>query len=305
MQTAVHEKVRYGNGPELPIQCHYTKHQGLLMRSKRPPHYHKHIEFLYAHTDCDVGVWIAGKEVPLKTGDLVIINSNAAHTFINYAPTSEYICIKALPEMIYSAENSFFDVSYVTPFFGNSLVSFQRIQASDVEKTDIPSAFLQSLDEWRSRDYGYEISLKGLLLKIFLDVIRHNYSCGLYPISYGAQSDSLNTALIYRSVEYINANYADVSEGTAAAAVGMSCSHYSRQFKLIMGKSFREYVNATRINAAERMLLTTDTPITDVALACGFATSSHFIECFKKKKHSTPRQYRQTWKAAHTPTDTV
>ena len=81
----------------------------------------------------------------------------------------------------------------------------------------------------------------------------------------------------------------------AAATVNMSYSHYSRQFKRIMGRSFREYINAVRISAAENLLLTTDMSVTDIALASGFATSSHFIESFKKHKKITPAKYRQLW----------
>ena len=97
------------------------------------------------------------------------------------------------------------------------------------------------------------------------------------------QSDE-NVRLIEHSVEYINANYTDITEAQAAATVNMSYSHYSRQFKRIMGRSFREYINAVRISAAENLLLTTDMSVTDIALASGFATSSHFIESFKKHK---------------------
>ncbi len=295
MEQAIHERVSYGDGPELPIQCHYSRYEGARNTSKHPPHYHEHIEFLYAHEECDVTVWVAGEEVPLRTGDLIIVNSNVSHTFVNRAQVSGYICIKALPEMIYSADNSFFDIKYVTPFFENSLVSFQRICARDIDGTDVPSTFADALAEWCKRGYGYEVSLKSLLLKIFLWVIRYSYSSGVYPPAPEEGSQSENTALIHRSVEHINRNYADITETQAAAVAGMSYSHYSRQFKRVMGKSFREYVNATRINAAERLLLTTDTPVTEIALACGFATSSHFIESFKRVKDVTPRQYRKMW----------
>ena len=80
-----------------------------------------------------------------------------------------------------------------------------------------------------------------------------------------------------------------------AAVAGMSSSHYSREFSRCVGRSFRDYLLLTRINAAEKLLLLTDMSVTEIALASGFATSSHFIERFKRLRGMTPSKYRQTW----------
>lgn len=197
--------------------------------------------------------------------------------------------------MIYSSEKSFFDMKYVLPFFENSLVSYRFFSAEELSCTDVGKTFCECMTEWDGKQYGYEIALKSLVLRIFLWTVRQIRL--LEKNDGGAVIDGFdeNTRLVQKSVEYINANYAEADETHAAAVANMSLSHYSRQFKAVMGRSFREYLCVTRINAAERLLLTTNMTVTDVALASGFATSSHFIESFKSLKHTTPAKYRQIW----------
>lgn len=294
MEQAVHE-VRLYSGMELPIEVLDICVKKSTEETVMPPHYHEYIEFLYADRECDIDVWIAGERVKMKTGDMLVINSNAAHAFVNILPVSRYICIKVLPKTIYSSEKSFFDMKYVLPFFENSLVSYRLFSSDVLESTDVGETFCECMTEWDKKQYGYEIALKSLVLRIFLWTVRQIKLSDTAEGCASLEGLEENTRLVQKSVEYINANYADTDERRAAAVANMSLSHYSRQFKAIMGRSFREYLCVTRINAAERLLLTTNMSVTEVALASGFATSSHFIESFKSLKHTTPAKYRQIW----------
>lgn len=287
MEIAERERVRFGNGIEYPIECHYN--HGRPRNQK--PHYHKYIEFLYAVGECDVDVWIAGSSVRFQTGDMLIINSDVAHSFNGNVDVSVYICIKVLPSIIYSDDAGFSDIRYVIPFFHNSTASYRFYPSEDNSGDDeLRSAFVEAYREWRERKYGYEIALKSIVYKIFLKVIRADNQMG------GAEDGCSETErIILRSAEYVNENYAEVNEQMAAVQANMSYSHYSRQFKRVMGRSFCEYLMQTKINAAERLLLTENMSVTDVALACGFATSSHFIDNFKKLKGITPKRYAQMW----------
>ncbi len=295
MEQAVREIIRE-KGVELPIEVYSIISQRNADKPKNLPHYHGHIEFLYANDECDVDAWIGGDLVRFRTGDLLVINSNSAHTFINYLPQNKYICIKAMPKTLYSADSSFFDMKYALPFFGNSLFVYRLFKPEELAGSDIEKYFQDALKERKDKKYGWETAVKADVLQIFSRIIRYGRGDET-PHAETSASAAENARLIQKSVEFINKNFADIGEADAAAAANMSCSHYSRQFKLVMGKSFGEYLTATRINAAERMLLTTDMPITDISLETGFATSSHFIATFKKAKLTTPARYRQQWKS--------
>lgn len=290
MRDAVREIHAGRTGNEYPIECFDIRARRTLGGDIRTPHYHEHIEFLYADRPCSVNVWVGGESVRFETGDMLIINANVPHTFDNRLELSGYICIKVLPEMIYSAESTFFDLRYALPFFKNSLEGYQHFSREEIGEVGVRELFCSCLREWQSREYGYEVALKSHVMSIFLWTVRH---CQQRFPTDGAED--VNHRLIQRSLDYINSNYTDVTEGSAAAVAGMSNSHYSREFARCVGRSFREYLLLTRINAAEKLLLLTDMSVTEIALASGFATSSHFIERFKSLRGMTPSKYRQTW----------
>lgn len=92
--------------------------------------------------------------------------------------------------------------------------------------------------------------------------------------------------------KYISENYnADLSLETLSKKYCVSTSHLSRLFKNITGVGINEYINISRITAAEKMLLGTDISVTEIATKCGFNDSSYFSYVFKKLKGITPKKY--------------
>lgn len=54
-----------------------------------------------------------------------------------------------------------------------------------------------------------------------------------------------------------------------------------------------ECLRRCRLLRAAELLRTTQAPVTDIALGCGFATPSYFAGKFKKLMGKTPQQYRK------------
>lgn len=77
-----------------------------------------------------------------------------------------------------------------------------------------------------------------------------------------------------------------------AKRFSVSKSHLSRQFKNSTGFGLNEYITIVRIKNAERLILTTDLAITDIATKCGFNDSNYFSSVFKKLKGIPPLKFR-------------
>jgi AraC-like DNA-binding protein len=101
------------------------------------------------------------------------------------------------------------------------------------------------------------------------------------------------TEPIKNALLYISENFDSVNERDAAAFCGLSYNHFSASFKKTVGRSFSDYLTLIRINEAEKLLLSTEKSITDIALSCGFSSTSHFISRFKEKNGVTPGQLRK------------
>lgn len=95
--------------------------------------------------------------------------------------------------------------------------------------------------------------------------------------------------------QYIEANFSgDISLNDVAKQIGMSESAFSHFFKNRTNRNFIQYLNEVRIGHATKMLLETTHSISEVGYACGFGNQSNFNRLFKKHKHQTPTDYRNS-----------
>ncbi|WP_340115579.1 AraC family transcriptional regulator [Pelagibius sp. 7325] len=78
-----------------------------------------------------------------------------------------------------------------------------------------------------------------------------------------------------------------------AAICRLSVSHFSRAFKASFGESPHSYIMLRRIEEAKRLMLVSDEPLSQVALACGFADQSHFCRSFRRAEGASPNLWRR------------
>jgi len=84
----------------------------------------------------------------------------------------------------------------------------------------------------------------------------------------------------------------DLSLGVIASQANMSVCGLKRLFQRHHATSPHQYLLACRISKASRILAETELPISEVALATGFSSQSHFATAFKKKVGLSPKAYR-------------
>ena len=77
-----------------------------------------------------------------------------------------------------------------------------------------------------------------------------------------------------------------------ADACACSESTVSHLFKEYTNTSVKKYIINLRISQAEKLLVTSDIPITNIALLCGFANTNYFSTAFKKRNGINPTEYR-------------
>lgn len=70
-------------------------------------------------------------------------------------------------------------------------------------------------------------------------------------------------------------------------------SYLSSLFIKETGKSISAFIRKEKINATANMLKFSEYGYSDIAEYFGFASQSHFIQCFKKQMGLTPKEYRK------------
>ena len=97
---------------------------------------------------------------------------------------------------------------------------------------------------------------------------------------------------IGRVIEYLFSHLGDkITIDVLADVAHLSPSHFSRVFKDDIGKAPMEYVQDLRLERAKKLLLAGDRTITEIALECGFNSSSYLSSCFHKHYKMTPSEY--------------
>jgi len=94
-------------------------------------------------------------------------------------------------------------------------------------------------------------------------------------------------------LEYIEQHLSEPLElSQLAGLVALSEYHFARMFRASLGLPPHRYLLARRLARAQRLLKETRLPLGEVALACGFASASHFANRFREALGATPGQYR-------------
>jgi transcriptional regulator GlxA family with amidase domain len=83
-----------------------------------------------------------------------------------------------------------------------------------------------------------------------------------------------------------------ISPSILAQDVGMSTRQLERLFRRYLNRSPKRYYMELRLQKARNLLMQTDMSVINVALACGFASPSHFSKCYRAHYDTTPYRER-------------
>ena len=83
-----------------------------------------------------------------------------------------------------------------------------------------------------------------------------------------------------------------ISPSIMAKRVGMSTRQLERLFRRYLNRSPKRYYMELRLQKARNLLMQTDMSVINVALACGFASPSHFSKCYRAHYNTTPYRER-------------
>lgn len=95
------------------------------------------------------------------------------------------------------------------------------------------------------------------------------------------------------------ANYVDahldrtIRNEDLAAIARLNLSHFGRAFRNSFDEPPHEYVIRRRIERAQGLMLSTDAPLSAIALDCGLADQAHLSRLFRRVVGESPRVWRR------------
>lgn len=101
-----------------------------------------------------------------------------------------------------------------------------------------------------------------------------------------------------KAADYIAAHLdEELRVAEVAREVGVAPAYLQRVFRQAMNLTMVEYLNRLRIERSKQLLMFTDEPIMDVAVAAGFNSRQHFFRVFNAQVGMSPQKFRQDQRA--------
>ncbi len=288
--------MRYPPVPVMPtpskfFQCNTVEMMGRRDISEKP-HTHSWVVLLCGEKG-DMQALIGTREYDFGEGDLLVVPTNEVHKII---PLSEgihaYTAIKFAPEVISTSMHLFSEYKTVSPFLIPGSQNRRQFRKEEIPER-IANLLHEMKNEYAEMKYGYEIALKAHLYNLILWVIRRWQDSDVEETPH---FNSTQTRFLESVLSYVSEHYAQsISIEELAKMHYISYSHFSALFKRMTGNNFVDYLNSVRISAAERLLVTTDMQVTEIAQAVGYSDLSYFSRRFSEHNHISPRAYRKKY----------
>ncbi|MBS5910344.1 MULTISPECIES: AraC family transcriptional regulator [Paenibacillus] len=253
-------------------------------------HWHDSVEISYVLSGMIDHIYVDGANYRSQAGDIVLINSNAIHSFsLSKAEGEERKAVTVLIPYEFIKEND--------P--GNGLISFDCISIWEANEqrlrhfaelrellNDLVAAYLN-----RDQDLFAPIHLTALSYKLLYVLFKYFKKTNAFVPVIDSRKYSERLSLI---MGYIKANYdQNLSLNAIAEVLGLSSEYLARFFVKHTGVTLFQYINAIRLERAFRDLMSTDQPVIQIALHHGFPNEKSFTRVFRQVFQTTPHQYRK------------
>lgn len=101
---------------------------------------------------------------------------------------------------------------------------------------------------------------------------------------------------VARAQHYMERHFAEkITAAELAKLSYISVSSLNRKFKSEIGITPMQYLLELRITRAKTLLRRKNIPVTEVAMRCGFGSSSHFCTVFLRQTGMTPSAYQEKY----------
>ncbi len=243
-------------------------------------HVHSFYEICYAFAG-EGTFFINNNQHTVKTGDIFVARPNDYHEIISSKtnPLGIYFWSYTLSILTHNNDTA------------NLLTAFMESQQYISQQSDTLPLVLNLLaDEVRRCEAGYVQSIQALTTKLLLETAR-----AVTDITVNTEINiDRQSPLVREVIQYLKDNYHQpVLIRDIAAQVHMSERHVSRLFLQSTQKTIKTYLRDLRLNIACKLLLKSDSTITEVAEQVGYPDVRYFSTLFRKQFGKTPTSFRE------------
>lgn len=252
-----------------------------------PFHWHSELE-IFVLLGGRVQINIRDSTIYLNAGEGCFINTGVLHSFnVLEGFPCRYRSFVFDAGIVGGVPGSIFDVNYVRPIINNGVpyLVFSDNSENAIYFEQFDLAF-RACEEERE---GYEFCVREALSNILLFLNKKSFSSFL-------KIASVREMRLKQILEWIDMNIEKEIRLNDIAVIANICPREcQRIFSKYLHCSPMEYIRRQRMLVAADLITTTNEPVTNVALRCGFSSPSYFSSQFKHMFGKSPIEYRDSF----------
>jgi|SRR5690625_499236 len=254
-----------------------------------------HMRNFHLHSDYEIFYLIEGERKYLINGKQYLVQENSL-VFIdkNIIHKTEMTEKLSFQRVVINFQDSF--LSYEDHFLLTEL--FKKgpyIISVPLNRRETVSELINRMqNEYINGGKDAIVYIRSLLTQLLIEstrLLKREKS-----LSIVSSVNETNKREVAEIIKYINIHYSsNISLSLLSQHFHLNEQYISRLFKEVTGGNIINYLNAVRVNEAQRLLQESDLKIIEVSKNVGYANNVHFWRVFKRLTGISPSEYRTVY----------
>jgi AraC-like DNA-binding protein len=249
------------------------------------------------HPYCEISITFESKSMSMVgdeealrlPSDLELVGPGIPHTSRILSQPQKYIAVYFLPSVLIEMGPMEDGMRALRRFTCRQPQATRLIRPPRSMIPGLTRSFHEMASEFSGQKFGREIRLRSLLGELIVSILRWEESKGF---SLRDDAPEIDWRAITKALNYLRENYSQPVYAEALAKTsGVSEARLRMQFKAATGMSWMKFLQGYRIHRALALLSEPGHNVTEVALAAGFDSPSHFNTTFHSFMGVAPQHY--------------
>lgn len=247
------------------------------------------------HAECELSTFLSGsgtylvnkKEYEFQPGDVFLFCGDESHCITNIKSQFELLNLHFQPKLFWNDTDDFVAMKILS---AKGSAFENRIDRNNPSTEKIRANIISLQKELMLKRIGYRSVAKHLLCDSLITLVRdYNY------VNEEIECENVSNAvpLMEKALAFIIDNLdKPITLDEIAEQAALSPAYFSSIFKKMNGISPWEYITIKRVEKAITLLQTTNETKLNIAMQCGFNSSSNFYKAFFRITGKKPGSYQ-------------
>lgn len=243
-------------------------------------HWHDCCEIIYMSKG-NANVFFVNKRILVREGQMLFVPPGRVHCCSCTHEESERIVLGIKNSLICPYPGTKKD--FTIPFVENKIDDHCLITIDEENKKRLSEIVKADTN----KETAYPLIVHAEILKLYAYVYR------LWETKKVIPQYKHISSIVDNVRKHLENSFPDTPSAEEMAEIlHISYSYMHKLLKKYTNMSYDEILSSVRVEAAKKLLLTTDRNVTEIGQSCGFCSSSYFSKIFKRYTGTTPGKFR-------------